>query len=193
MRINRRSASVMNWRNKVKFKLVQYKGGQCELCGYNKPVMSAFDFHHRDPKEKDFTISGKSWNFEKLRAEVDKCQLLCKICHVELHDAAWQAGRIERTVVNRKYRQIQEVVCRCGTSFESKDKRKFCTQTCAKFYSRKVDRPTKEELQQQLWELPTTKIAQIYGVCDNSVAKWAKRYDLAKPPRGYWQKHCAIC
>ncbi len=53
---------------------------------------------------------------------------------------------------------------------------------------RKVARPTVEELQEMLWTHPTTHIAQQYGVTDNAVAKWAKTYGIAKPPRGYWAK-----
>ena len=43
-------------------------------------------FHHKDPKTKDFEI-GDSCRFslEKLKEEVDKCQLLCSNCHQGLH------------------------------------------------------------------------------------------------------------
>ena len=43
------------------------------------------EFHHLDPNEKDFTISGKSWAFERLKKEVDKCILVCNRCHTEIH------------------------------------------------------------------------------------------------------------
>jgi len=79
-----KSDSVMNWRRRTKLKLVEYKGGECKCCGYNKCI-EAMEFHHLDPKEKDFTISGKSWSFEKLKKEVDKCVLVCNRCHKEIH------------------------------------------------------------------------------------------------------------
>jgi hypothetical protein len=44
------------------------------------------DFHHLDQSKKDFIISGnycKSWN--NIKQELDKCILLCKNCHNELH------------------------------------------------------------------------------------------------------------
>jgi hypothetical protein len=44
-------------------------------------------FHHRNPKDKDFNISGnhgRSWS--KIEAELDKCDLMCHNCHNELHD-----------------------------------------------------------------------------------------------------------
>lgn len=69
----------------VKIKLVEYKGGQCERCGYNKSI-AALEFHHRDPNQKEFSIAkGKSRSIDKLKLEVDKCDLLCSNCHQELH------------------------------------------------------------------------------------------------------------
>lgn len=79
------SKSVTNWRRRTKQKLVDYKGGKCIVCDYNKSLR-AMEFHHLDPSEKDFSISGKSWSYEKLRQESDKCILVCNRCHAEIHD-----------------------------------------------------------------------------------------------------------
>jgi 5-methylcytosine-specific restriction endonuclease McrA len=79
------SESVINWRKRTKQKLIQYKGGSCELCGYSK-CERALEFHHINPEEKDFSISGKSLSFDKLKDEVDKCMLVCSNCHSEIHD-----------------------------------------------------------------------------------------------------------
>ena len=83
LKINR-VRQVVYWRIKVKNKLVEYKGGKCEKCGYNKCI-DALEFHHKDPNQKDFSIGGKSWSFEKLKNEVDKCILVCANCHREIH------------------------------------------------------------------------------------------------------------
>ena len=70
-----------------------------------------------------------------------------------------------------------------------KESRKFCSQECSKISQRKVpQRPSKEELKKLLWEVSTAQIAKTYGVADHTIAKWAKAYDLDKPPRGYWAK-----
>ena len=84
-----KSNSVVSWRKRTKIKLVEYKGGKCQYCGYNKCI-DALEFHHLDKKEKDFTISGKSWSFEKIKKETDKCVMVCSNCHKEIH-----AGLIE--------------------------------------------------------------------------------------------------
>lgn len=80
-----KSESVIKWRKRIKKKLIDYKGGKCQNCGYNK-CDRALEFHHLNPKEKDFSISGKSYSFEKMKIEVDKCVLLCSNCHSEIHE-----------------------------------------------------------------------------------------------------------
>jgi hypothetical protein len=81
------SANVQRRRDNLKLLAVEYKGGSCSCCGYNKCV-AALEFHHNDPSEKDFGISGKgltrSW--EKLKVELDKCILVCSNCHREIHE-----------------------------------------------------------------------------------------------------------
>jgi hypothetical protein len=73
-------------RRDIKQTLVNYKGGKCVNCGYNK-CLASLDFHHIDPKEKDFSIAGNHClTIEKLKAEVDKCILVCKNCHAEIHN-----------------------------------------------------------------------------------------------------------
>ena len=39
---------------KRKYEAVLARGGKCEICGYNKNL-SALEFHHKDPSEKEFT------------------------------------------------------------------------------------------------------------------------------------------
>lgn len=75
---------VVCWRQRTKQKLVAYKGGKCQVCGYNRWIGN-LAFHHLDPEKKDFNITGQSIAFEKLQKEVDKCMLLCHICHGEVH------------------------------------------------------------------------------------------------------------
>jgi len=79
-----KSKAVVSWRIRAKEKLVEYKGGKCSVCGYKKYIGN-LTFHHLDPNEKEFTISGKTIGIDSLKKEVDKCVLLCHICHGEVH------------------------------------------------------------------------------------------------------------
>jgi len=86
---------VVNWRRRTKLKLIAYKGGKCSTCGYDKDCPTAYDFHHLDPAKKEFRIGGKTLKFETLKKEVDKCILLCKNCHAEIHDKGYKKQREE--------------------------------------------------------------------------------------------------
>lgn len=81
------SESVQRRRDKLKILAVDYMGGHCSICGYDKCI-SALEFHHVDPKEKDFGISGKGLtrSFDKLKIELDKCICVCANCHREIHE-----------------------------------------------------------------------------------------------------------
>lgn len=70
---------------------LEYKGGSCQICGYNK-CETALEFHHINMAEKEFSIgdAGETRSWERTRIELDKCVLLCANCHREVH-----AGIIE--------------------------------------------------------------------------------------------------
>lgn len=68
----------------IKRQAVAYLGGKCLKCGYSK-YDEAFDFHHRDPSQKDFTISRRKRVLKSIVSELDKCDLLCCRCHREVH------------------------------------------------------------------------------------------------------------
>lgn len=66
----------------------------------------------------------------------------------------------------------------------------FCSETCKKEYKRqtKINWPEPEEMQKLLWEMTSQKIGNQLGVTDKAVEKFAKKHNLNKPGRGYWQK-----
>lgn len=62
---------------------VEYLGGKCNKCGWIGNI-SAYDFHHKDSNSKDYNLSGlnlASRSFENVKKELDKCELLCPLCH----------------------------------------------------------------------------------------------------------------
>ena len=73
------------YRIKMKQKAVEYKGGKCQVCGYNKCIQ-ALQFHHLDPTHKDFSIAHVTRSWEGIKKEIDKCILVCGNCHVEIHN-----------------------------------------------------------------------------------------------------------
>ncbi|MCD6257671.1 HNH endonuclease [Candidatus Aerophobetes bacterium] len=78
--------AVRKRRKKIREMAVEYKGGKCEICGYDRCI-EALEFHHLDRKNKDFGISNKGYtrSWKKIKEELDKCMLLCANCHREVH------------------------------------------------------------------------------------------------------------
>ena len=81
----------VNYNLNVKKRLIEYKGGKCVRCGYDKDYTSTYDFHHVGGK--DFGIGSSSCSFETGKKEADKCVLLCKTCHAEIHEEEHRAMR----------------------------------------------------------------------------------------------------
>lgn len=81
------SKAVSKRRRKIKEMAVEYKGGKCVFCGYNRCI-GALEFHHLNPDEKDFNIAstGTTRSWEKVKKELDKCICVCANCHREIHN-----------------------------------------------------------------------------------------------------------
>lgn len=56
------------------------------MCGYNR-CLAALDFHHLNPLEKEFKVANykRPQMSESIRRELDKCVLVCRNCHSEIH------------------------------------------------------------------------------------------------------------
>jgi hypothetical protein len=58
----------------------------CIECGETHPA--CLDFHHRDPAAKEGTVArlvAKNVKLERVKAEIEKCDVLCANCHRKLH------------------------------------------------------------------------------------------------------------
>lgn len=182
--------------NRYKQEAVNYKGGECQKCGYKK-CLASLDFHHLDPNEKDTNWKNmKHWSFENTKAELDKCILVCRNCHGEIHDEEYRKRREENRLRIKEMREnappkapnFQTHICACGKQFVGEHHRKYCSHECASKAIRRVERPSKQQLDRLLWQKPTTKLAEDFGVTCQAVRKWAKGHGLKTPPRGYWTK-----
>lgn len=79
-RIKERQQKIRKWLGEYKKTL------KCELC--NESHVACLDFHHKDPNEKEASLSMiymKGWSIERIKKEIDKCQVLCSNCHRKLH------------------------------------------------------------------------------------------------------------
>jgi hypothetical protein len=175
--------------------LIEQRGGGCQACGYNK-CSRCLSFHHRDPSTKSFmldvrNIGNKKWDV--VLDEFAKCDLLCMNCHGEVHHEETDKSYFDYEMTRRESKL--HVCVNCGKDFkvtashaERDNGGHFCSMECFGVSRRKVERPSNEQLAELVWKMPTTKIAETYGVSDKAVGKWCKNYGIEKPPRGYWAK-----
>jgi len=64
---------------------VLYLGGKCSKCDLDDTV--CLEFHHIDPKLKTYQIAKiLHYNWNTIERELDKCELLCRNCHIEEYD-----------------------------------------------------------------------------------------------------------
>jgi 5-methylcytosine-specific restriction endonuclease McrA len=171
------------------------KGDQCWTCGWCaiNPTTG------RVPIEIDH-INGNSSD-----CSPNNLQLLCPNCHsltptyralnkgkgraarrgIQYFDAAGAAAEIAA-------RESQEPIrfCDCGTALD-KTQKHYCSTECYSNAAKKLDIPL-EILSKELWETPATHLAVKYGVSNVAILKYAKRYRLPVPGRGYWNKQAAL-
>ena len=53
-------------------------------------------------------------------------------------------------------------------------------------------RPTKSLLVNLVWEIPSQRIGEIYGVSETMVGRWCAEFGIVKPERGFWSKVRAL-
>lgn len=87
--------AVSKRRRKIKEMLIEYKGGECIICGY-KRYSGALDLHHIKESTKKFGLSvkGLTRSWERSKKEADKCILVCANCHREIHAGITQLPRV---------------------------------------------------------------------------------------------------
>ena len=72
-------------RQSMKKQAIRLLGGKCSRCGYDRCI-DALEFHHENPKEKEFKLgSGNTMSWKEYKAEALKCKLVCSNCHKEIH------------------------------------------------------------------------------------------------------------
>ena len=99
--------AVAKRRKAIKEKAIEYLGGKCYFCGYNRSY-AALDFHHIDEGSKKFGLSqdGLTRSWERTKQELDKCVLVCSNCHREIHVGLLQ---LSTEMLKRKSGEFREV------------------------------------------------------------------------------------
>ena len=172
--------STYNGGPKLTKRLIQKGWGyKCNVCGLDqwrdKPL--ALHLDHINGVHDDNRL-------ENLR-------FLCPNCHQQTENWGNKNQRVKQAIDNQVLEtHIASENGRINDCANGKKEIKVRMNKCGspRINSRKVERPSKEDLQKLVWEKPTTHIAIDFGVSDKAVEKWCKAYDIEKPTRGYWAK-----
>ena len=74
------SCQVSKRRWARKRECVDYLGGKCQRCGWDKHL-AGLQFHHLRDKKFELNANGLLLRWERLINELKKCILLCACCH----------------------------------------------------------------------------------------------------------------
>lgn len=173
----------LQWHNRVRdhakrIMREELKGAVCLRCGYSNHVEICHlrpikDF---DPDDLLIKVNDRS-----------NLVLLCPNCHWELdnHFIEFKDGVFTEIPIDLRpaRRTTYDIICDfCKTQFKSEaPNAKYCNMSCRGYAKRKIERPTKEELEKELHETPVRYIAKKYGVSDNGVKKWLVNYGIEIP------------
>lgn len=178
---------VMDFRKRRKENLIKVCGSSCNLCGYNK-CNSALEFHHINPEEKSYGISsnGNCHNLEQDLNEISKCILVCANCHREIHDGLYSKNELikrqifKQDVVDKLLQDKEKKIYYCSNCNAeiTKNQSGLCYDCFLKLRWKERKYPNREELKILIRTTPFTQIGRQYGITDNAVKKWCKKYDL---------------
>lgn len=156
---------------KRKYEAIIFKGGKCEICGYNHNI-SALDFHHINPSTKLFQLDIHHFantRIDILNKELDKCQLLCANCHREIHNPGLNMNEINEVIEDSNKssfitpKKMAYTKCKCcGKLFTRMKGKIYCSPEC-----RLKDKryPSCDEVNQKYLELNSwEKVAEFFGL-----------------------------
>lgn len=179
-----KSEHVKNWRKSTKERIVKAMGGGCQCCGYNN-CNSSLDLHHIDPTKKEFSFgkiiaNPKSW--AKIVLELQKCILVCRNCHGEIHAGVRVLPEVyskfdEDFIDYRPVKILTKECCVCGKKIP--DQNKTCSYKCKARLQYKINWD-EFDLKFLLENYNYTQIGDIVGVSDVAVKKRAVKLGLVR-------------
>lgn len=160
---------------KRKIDAIDYMGGKCADCGGTFHY-SQYEFHHLDPSTKEYNWSKmRLRTLSSMRAELDKCVMLCANCHRFRH---WGDRGLEEDI-----KPIIKFICPvCGA--DRKSRNVTCSHECDRL-RRFSHIPSKEILIVDLKSTNFSKTAKKYGVSCNAVRKWCIKYGISNKSKDY--------
>jgi len=169
-------------------------GKVCDHCGYGE-TLDMLDVHHIDEDRSNNQWSNLSllcvWCHTLLHRKVDSFSIAPVYCSTEEAELAFQKFSKNQSVENHRIgtqkrletnaerygyevsvRVDKKCLC-CDKEFvSSKLKQKYCSPECSAKAHRKIERPSKEELENLLANNSYVAVGKMYGVTDNTIRGW---------------------
>lgn len=134
---------------------------KCSCCGLGNEWQGKFISLQLDHKDGD-----------RCNNQLENLRILCPNCHSQTESFAGKRKKKLNKV--RKTISINKCVF-CGLEYGAKNtSQKYCSYECHKKSLRKVERPSKEQLQKEISESSFVQVGKKYGVSDNTIRKWLK-------------------
>jgi Zn finger protein HypA/HybF involved in hydrogenase expression len=145
----------------LKLNLLNYSCSECNIS---------------DWRNKDITLELDHINGITTDNRLENLRFLCPNCHSQ---TPTYCGRNQKKVRKRKFCpdcniEVAPHATRC--------------KKCFYLSNRKVERPSKEQLEKDVWSNTLEIVSKKYGVSKNVISKWAKQYNITRPLRGYWNR-----
>lgn len=100
-------------------------------------------------------------------------EFLCPNCHTQ-------------TLTHSKIKTVRGKQCTCGNKLSKKAT--VCLDCARTAQAATSQIPEPAVLEQLIWEMPAINLAIRFGVSGKTIEKWCRKYGLAKPGPGYWQR-----
>lgn len=134
---------------------------ECYICGIKHEWMN-----------KPITLQLDHINGIHTDCRLDNLRILCPNCHSQTENFAGKSSKRKKNSEKNKFKKCP--ACKDKLIYNGS---KLCI-SCNNMLKRKVTRPTMTELVELLNSHTWVSIGKKFGVSDNAVRKWAKRYGL---------------
>lgn len=134
---------------------------------------------------------------------IENLRFLCPNCHSQTETFAGKnIGKNPESVMHNRVKKTMPNLCKIKNQSHRAEKQKQVNHCgkCNKPINRrskhcglcktddKIIWPSNEELAVLVWNVPCAQLAVDLGVSDKAIEKRCKKFQIAKPPRGYWAK-----
>lgn len=134
---------------------------ECSICG-QKPLW----------RNKELILILDHINGVQADNRIENLRLLCPNCNSQQYNPVINYSISQKT-------NPKKPCIRCGMPASINNETGLC-KDCLSIMKRKTEWPSYEQLEKDLNEMSFRAIGRKYGVSDNTIRRWAKKYNLLK-------------